>query len=195
MNKHFSELSPAALRVLDAGEDLVQRLGYSGFSYEDVAQIVGIRKASIHHHFPSKVDLVQMVAQRFTHRFREALLRIEGLHGHAVDRLAAYAELFEATYARHRRLCICGMLSAEADALPPEISSEVEKFFRVNLAWLTQVISEGQQAGGPVRAGSPALLAEAYLAALEGAMLMGRGLQTTGGPRQVGSTLVSTMLT
>ncbi|MCH3032011.1 TetR/AcrR family transcriptional regulator, partial [Listeria monocytogenes] len=50
--KHFSEISPTAERVVDAAEGLVQQHGYNGFSYDDVAQLVGIKKPSIHHHFP-----------------------------------------------------------------------------------------------------------------------------------------------
>lgn len=41
--KHFSEISPTAERVVDAAEGLVQRHGYNGFSYDDVAQLVGIK--------------------------------------------------------------------------------------------------------------------------------------------------------
>ena len=52
--KHFSEISPTAERVVDAAEGLVQQHGYNGFSYDDVAQLVGIKKPSIHHHFPKK---------------------------------------------------------------------------------------------------------------------------------------------
>ncbi|MGH8365748.1 MAG: TetR/AcrR family transcriptional regulator, partial [Pseudomonas sp.] len=93
--KHFSEISPTAERVVDAAEGLVQQHGYNGFSYDDVAQLVGIKKPSIHHHFPKKGELVAVVAQRYTHRFREELLSIEGQHAKAPDRLTAYAALFE----------------------------------------------------------------------------------------------------
>jgi TetR/AcrR family transcriptional repressor of nem operon len=33
--------------------------GYNGFSHADIAEAIGIRKASIHYHFPTKVDLVR----------------------------------------------------------------------------------------------------------------------------------------
>ena len=39
--KHFSEISPTAERVVDAAEGLVQQHGYNGFTYDDVAQLVG----------------------------------------------------------------------------------------------------------------------------------------------------------
>ncbi len=75
--KHFSEISPMAELVVDAAEGLIQEPGHNGFSYDDVARIVGIKKPGIHHHFPTKSELASVVAQRYTHRFREHLLQIE----------------------------------------------------------------------------------------------------------------------
>ena len=42
--------------------------GYSAFSYAGIAETVKIRKASIHHHFPTKAGLVVAVLRR--HRAR-----------------------------------------------------------------------------------------------------------------------------
>jgi TetR/AcrR family transcriptional repressor of nem operon len=182
--KRFSDLTPSAERIVDATEGLIQTLGYNGFSYEDVAKIVGIRKPSIHHHFPSKMELGAVVAQRYTHRFRQALLHIEGTISKAPARLLAYADLFEATYEQNRRLCICGMLGAEADSLPDEINLEVKRFFSVSLDWLTMAFGEGLAAGTLKATSSAAELAEAYLCMLEGALMVGRGLPQAHGPRR-----------
>lgn len=182
--KQLTDLTPSAERIADAAEDLIQTLGYNGFSFEDVARIVGIRKSSVHHHFPTKMELGAVVAQRYTHRFREALLRIEGSHGKAPARLKAYAELFEATYEKNRRLCICGMLGAEADSLPEEIKSPVKRFFGINLEWLTQVFSEGLADGSLRSTCNAAELAETMLCTQEGALIVSRGLPNAQGPRR-----------
>jgi TetR/AcrR family transcriptional regulator, transcriptional repressor for nem operon len=192
--KHFSELSASAERVVDVAEVLIQQSGYNGFSYDDVARQVGIKKPSIHHHFPSKSDLVAVVAQRYTHRFREQLLRIESKHAKATDRLLAYAALFQQTYAQDRRLCVCGMLGAEAEALPSSVSEEVQRFFTANLDWLALVFGAGQADGQLRRGAKPRAMAEMYLCALEGAMLVGRGAAKTMGPGEVGKAFVSSML-
>ena len=182
--KHFSELSASAERIVNVAEVLIQEVGYNGFSFEDVAKQVGIRKPSIHHHFATKVDLGLTVVQRYTFRFREALLHIEGGSGKAPDRLRAYAELFESTYAQNRRLCICGMLGAEADSLTDELNAEVQGFFQINLDWLSRVVAQGQAAGTLRVAPGSSDWPQTLLAAMEGAMLVGRGLQSGPGPRQ-----------
>ncbi|UMO89950.1 TetR/AcrR family transcriptional regulator [Pectobacterium sp. PL64] len=42
-------------------DDLDEEEGYSSFSYADFATKIGISKASIHHHFPSKEMLGEEV--------------------------------------------------------------------------------------------------------------------------------------
>jgi TetR/AcrR family transcriptional regulator, transcriptional repressor for nem operon len=192
--KHFSEASPTAEKVLDAAEGLLQQRGYNGFSFDDVARLVGIKKPSIYHHFATKSELVAVVAQRYTHRFRAALLGIEGRHARAPERLAAYAALFEQTFVVEQRLCVCGMLGAEAQSLPVEVSTEVRRFFEANLDWLTQVMTAGQLAGLIRPQPAAGSLAEALLCALEGAMVVGRGLASTRGPAAVSAAMISTVL-
>ena len=192
--RHFSEISPAAERVVDAAESLVQQRGYNGFSYDDVARQVGIKKPTIHHHFSKKEELVAVVVQRYTHRFREALLSIEGQHAKAPDRLMAYAALFERTFAKDRRLCVCGMLGAESDALPHAVASEVGRFFQASLDWLTLVIADGQSAALIAPNAAAPALAEAFLCTLEGSMVVGRGMRSPCGPAGVGQTFLATVL-
>ena len=192
--KHFSELSPSAERVLDAAESLLQQRGYAGFSIDDVAVQVGIRKPSVHHHFATKADLVATIVQRYAHRFEAALAQVEAEHPAAPDRLAAYAGLFARTFADERRLCVCGMLGAESDALPAEVVLGVERFFAANLDWLARVIAHGQRAGLLRRKPSATELAATYFGALEGAMVLGRGMQAAAGPKEVGHTLLSLVL-
>lgn len=188
--RHFSELSPSALRVVDAAEELLQHRGYNGFSYDDVSALIGIKKPSIHHHFPRKEDLVASVAQRYSFRFRTRLLEIEGQTGDTFERLVAYSALFEETFSSGGKLCLGGMLGAQSEALPESVMAEVKEFFRINVRWLTGVVTTGQAAGA-IRTDSPAeCLAEALLCALEGSMLVGRALRCARGPAGVAATVL-----
>ena len=187
--KHFSEISPSAERIVDVAETLIQNVGFNGFSYEDIARIVGIKKPSIHHHFATKAELVTVLTQRYTHRFRELLLQVEASNRNPVERLRAYAQLFEATYATQQRLCLCGMLGAEIDTLPETINAEVKRFFKINLEWLSEIIAAGQQQGllKLIPASEMAML---FIASLEGAMVVGRGMSSDHGPQKTAKTLL-----
>ena len=50
--------------ILAAARRTAQAHGYSGLNFRDLANEVGIKAASIYHHFPSKADLGAAVARR-----------------------------------------------------------------------------------------------------------------------------------
>jgi len=174
--KHFSELSAMAEKLVDVAEGLIEQHGYKGFSFDDLAREVGIKKPSVHHHFPTKAELATVVAQRYSHRFHTQLIAIEGKGANPKARLLAYANLFEQTYEKNRRLCVCGMLGAEINDLSVETTIEVRKFFELNLDWLTAIFSDALTKHALRLSASPEAHARAYLAALEGAMIVGRGM-------------------
>lgn len=44
-------------QILATAADILQHKSFAAFSYQDLAERLGIRKASIHHHFPTKDEL------------------------------------------------------------------------------------------------------------------------------------------
>ena len=69
-------------RILDTAEDIVRSRGYNGFSYADIASILDVSKAALHHHFPTKVDLGMALIDRFTNAVLDYLNR--GFANHVV---------------------------------------------------------------------------------------------------------------
>src|SRR3954454_13730435 len=82
-----------AERILDSAERLVQSRGFNGFSYADVAAELGVTKASLHYHFPSKAELGEALISRYTERFADALAAIDSRGAGPADRLEAYVGL------------------------------------------------------------------------------------------------------
>ena len=58
-------MSDTKQRIMDAARPTVQAHGYSGLSFRELAKEIGIKSASIHHHFPSKADLGVALARRY----------------------------------------------------------------------------------------------------------------------------------
>ena len=77
--------------ILASARNLIMSGGYNGFSYADISEIVGIRKASIHHHFPSKVDLVRELVKRYREDGQASVAVLEQKVPNALDILKAYA--------------------------------------------------------------------------------------------------------
>lgn len=135
------KLSLKRNQILDAAQEIIQLRGYNGFSFADISKIVGIRKASIHHHFPSKAALGVAVIRRYREEFNELLTDSDrrGLTG--IDKIHNYAKLYEIVLSENK-LCLCGMLSSDIDTLPKAMKKEIQKFFDDNLNWLFSIIRE-----------------------------------------------------
>ena len=55
-------MSGTAERLMDLAEAHIRDRGYAGFSFRDLAAEVGIKSASVHHHFPTKAKMAAVVA-------------------------------------------------------------------------------------------------------------------------------------
>jgi TetR/AcrR family transcriptional repressor of nem operon len=159
-------------RILDAARLAVQARGYSGLSFRDLAAEVGIKSASIHHHFPTKGDLGAALARRYTADFAEYL---DGLLADSSDRngcIRKYTDVFRGTLLNGNRMCLGGFMAAEHDELPAEVRAEVVKFSEMNVHWLVQVLSLRKKTTTDVKAVHRHALA--IFAAVEGAQLVAR---------------------
>ena len=160
-------------RILDVAQRLIQARGFSGFSYADIATKIGIRKASIHHHFPTKGALGTKLMVRYRRAFSDALVAIDEERDARV-KLRRYAALFAHVLRDGHRMCMCGMLAADFDALPKSVRAEVKGFFDDNEEWLVKVLEEGKRAGELRFDGGARVEARTVLSVLEGAMLVAR---------------------
>ena len=157
--------------ILDAAQELVQTLGYEGFSYADVADRVGIRKASIHHHFPKKADLAVELIERFRRECSDRLGSAGGPDPSA--RLDGFVGLFRSTL-RSGRMCLCGILAAGFANLTAELKAALLLAIADQERWLASTLEEGQGLGVFRPDLSAESMARNLLGGLEGALLFAR---------------------
>lgn len=153
-------------RILDAAEQRVQQAGYNGFSFRDLAEDVGIKSASVHHHFPTKEALVTRLTDRYTERFFAGLDDKSDASG----RVAAYRSAFRQAFLNDRKMCLCGMLGAESGGLPGAVTAATRQFFERIVAHLAESLAG--------TASDPRQEALAIVARLEGAMILARAYGT-----------------
>jgi len=160
--------------LLDAAQELVQVRGYNAFSFRDLAERVGIKSASIHYYFPSKGDLCRALLVRYRQRFNAALADIDRRGRGPRRKLKSYTQLFHDTLEMGNRMCLCGMLAADLETLPPQVLDELRGFFTDNQEWLAKVLTEGQETGKARFDGNAEAEARLIVSGLEGAMLVAR---------------------
>lgn len=132
--------------LMETAERLMRTRGYMAFSYADLAETVGITKASIHHHFSTKEDLGAVIVEGYITEVQDALEKIEKQHSNTADQLNAYFGIFRSSI-ESGLLPLCGALAAELSALPPRLQKITKNFFDIQLSWLTKVITGGISRG------------------------------------------------
>jgi len=163
----------AATAILDVAEQLAQTRGYNGFSYADIAAQLGVTKASLHYHFPSKAELGRALIERYRALFGAALEAIDQQVEEPREKLQRYVGLYNSVLS-NERMCLCGMLAAEYATLPAPMQEGLKSFFDANERWLTAVLEDGLRAGMFLFSEPANERARVLLGALEGAMLVAR---------------------
>jgi TetR/AcrR family transcriptional repressor of nem operon len=167
--------SSTADDILACARSLIVAGGYNGFSYADIAQVVGIRKPSIHHHFPSKADLVRTLVSRYREESEAGLAQLEAHVSDPAEQLRAYLGFWDKCITdASLPFCVCALLASELPMLPEAVASEVKAHFRLVSAWLTAVLERGVRQGRLHLASTPSMEAEAFMATVHGAMLSAR---------------------
>jgi len=163
--------------ILAAARQSAQAHGYGGLNFRDLANEVGIKAASIYHHFPSKADLGAAVAKRYWEDTAADLDAIAAQFSDPKAALAAYPQIFRSSLERENRLCMGSFMSAEYDDLPEPVRVEVQTFADVNTAWLAKMLV----AAGAEKSGEDAeSRALAIFASVAGAQLMARSRSDLG---------------
>jgi len=158
-------------RILDIAERLVQTRGYNSFSYGDIAAELGVTKASLHYHFPSKGGLGHRLIERYEATLLAALADIDQGTNDPISKLRRYADLY-ATVLHNNRMCCCGVLSAEYGTLPPPMQEALRHYFDVNERWLAVVLDSGREAGRLNFEREPVEVARLLVSSLEGANMI-----------------------
>ena len=158
--------------ILQVARGMVQARGYSGLSFREVAKVVGVKSASIHHHFHAKADLGAAVARAYTADFSDHLEKVMEVERTPASRLARYTGVFRNTLLSENRMCLGGMLSAEYDDLPAEVREASVAFADMNVRWLCRALVSSGTPGA--EDGAIRERALAVFASVEGAQLVAR---------------------
>ena len=183
----MSNPSTTADDILRCARSLIIAGGYNGFSYADISKVVGIRNASIHHHFPSKSDLVRKLVARYRDEAQAGIAALERNVSDPGELLRAYTGYWEACITDATApFCVCALLAGQIPVLPEEVALEVRAHFRAVSAWLTSVLERGAKQGRLRLAGTAKGEAEIFMATIHGAMLSARAY---GDPEMFGAVI------
>ncbi|WP_175626506.1 MULTISPECIES: TetR/AcrR family transcriptional regulator [Oxalobacteraceae] len=164
--------------IINCARSLIVAGGYNGFSYADISKVVGVRNATIHHHFPTKSNLVRTLVVNYRWEVQLGMAELERNVPEPVEQLRAYIQYWESCIADGSApFCVCALLATQLPVLPEEVAHEVSAHFRTLSDWLSQVLERGV-ANGSIRLSASAKdEAEVFMATVHGAMLSARAYQ------------------
>lgn len=159
--------------ILDIAQDLVQTRSYQGFSFQDIADALGMRKASLYHHFVSKEALAVALLERHRERFRQWTLEVSEAPPDA--QLKDYIRKFGDFLGAGRKLCPGGAFIPAWGKLTDRVQREVTGLLTDQEQWLVGLVQAGIESGHfRVENGDPGTQASWILSTLQGALLLSR---------------------
>lgn len=166
-------------RILDVAEDLIQRVGLNAMSYKHISDAVGIRKASIHYHFPKKENLVDALLKRCHLSYGGDYKAIVDKINRAPEKLRQLAGVFEDGL-RKRQLCFVGMISSDMDTLQGSSCRILEETIQGTVDIFSVAFRQGLEEASLSFAGTDEEAAYSFFSFLLGAQIAARA---HGGPR------------
>lgn len=160
--------------LLRAAERAARTRGFDGFSYADLAAAVGIRKASIHHHFATKADLSLALMQGYRVEMEAVLKAVDKTCATGAARLDALIGRYRDALDGGKSLCLCVAFSVGRSSLSDEVILEIGRFRAMMIDWIETVYALGRADGTIGHVSDPAMEAAATLPLLEGAQLTAR---------------------
>ncbi|MES2103020.1 MAG: TetR/AcrR family transcriptional regulator [Pseudomonadota bacterium] len=154
-------------QIVQAAERFIRARSYLGFSFQDVADEVGIRKASLYHHFPSKEALGEEVIREATRKFREWT---DGMQYAPEKKLKAYFLMYRNALNAGHGTCPAGALAPGWDCISEDLRNAVRDLRSTQVSWLTGVLGALEQ-----KPRKPAARLAAYIFAVcQGALVAAR---------------------
>ena len=134
-----------ALRILESATELFAERGYEGTSVQAIADAVGIRKASLLYHYPSKETLHRRVLEELLSRWNDSLPALMLAATTSRDRFEAVIRAgvdFFAADSNRARLLVREMLDR-----PSEMQRLVVTHSHIWVKAICDALREGQEHG------------------------------------------------
>jgi TetR/AcrR family transcriptional repressor of nem operon len=165
-------VSPVREQLLEHTLMLLGTRGYNGFSYRDLAELVGVKTSSIHYYFPTKEDLALAAVQAYATSIGD-IMRAMDPNGPLKEQVEQYLALWRKNLGTGR-VCLCGMLAAEAASLPQNVLAAIQTFFCMHETWITQRLERAVAEKGVKLPAPPAAYAMTILGALQSGLISAR---------------------
>lgn len=147
--------------ILDAAAKVFAERGYHGASTQDIADVLGIRQASLYYYFPSKEIALELVCMKGVEGFFEAASEVAARKVSPADKVRGLVEAHLAPLLD--RADFVKTFLNERQYLPPLSRKKVGKLSRAYEKVIEKVIADGIASGDFRKGLEPRLMTLALL--------------------------------
>ncbi|KHD88751.1 MAG: TetR family transcriptional regulator [Bdellovibrio sp. ArHS] len=159
-------------KALSLGRHYLQTLGFNGFSFQTVADALGIRKASLHYYFASKEEMGLAILEDYQKAYATWAQNIHGLP--ADKKMEQMLQMFYKIGKDHNKVCPLGALCSDFNTLSEKIQDRLREFHLQQRKWLIATIKEGMKDKIFRQDLNPPIVADTFLAAIQGGLQVAR---------------------
>jgi TetR/AcrR family transcriptional repressor of nem operon len=142
-----STTSSTREQLLEVAGDLLQRIGFSAFSFRTLGEAVGISSASIHYHFPTKADLGLALIDWFQQKKAPDIITLCQRYPNIRERFAGLAEQMAEETCVHGKSCPINVFLSEYAQLPEVLQTAVRTWVEDIVSSLATWLEQGRLAG------------------------------------------------
>jgi len=161
-------------QIVEYSADMLRANGFEGFSYLDISRHLGITKASVHHHFPKKVDLGLALCDWTQDWFEQGLSHFDAKATSNWNKLERYVRAAMKHSLNEQKLCPISAFYSDLNKLPETIKERVKALDDYELDWVTQVMHEGIENNEFTANQDPRALASLFIFSCKGALYHAR---------------------
>lgn len=159
-------------KIVALARDYFQNVGFQSFSFQDIADDLGIKKASVHYHYPSKDELGLEILEVYYKDFEEYKKNIKERSSRV--RLFGLFKLYEGYAGENGRICPFGVVGTEYHVLSQTIRDKTRVLHNQHRDFLIQTLQDGIKDGSFTLTLGVRDTADLFMSAIQGAMQISR---------------------
>lgn len=159
-------------KALDLGREYLQTLGFSGFSFQTIADTLGIKKASLHYYFASKEEMGLALLNDYEDSHKTWALKVQDLP--SKTKLEKMVKGFKSLSSKNHMICPVGSFTSDFHSTTPKMKKKIREFHFLVRDWLMETIDQGKKEGTIRSSLDTEVAADLFLATLQGGVQLAR---------------------
>ncbi len=159
-------------QALDLAKKYLQTLGFNGFSFQTIADSLGIKKASLHYYFSSKEEMGLALLDDYENGHKTWAAKVQELP--AKTKLEKMVKGFCSLSIKHDMICPVGAFTSDFNSISPKLKNRLKEFHFLIRDWLVETIEQGKKEGSIKKSTDAVIAADLFLSTLQGGVQVAR---------------------